>query len=78
MVSVLFRPCHLASIPLPVSYEAGQNHLVAGRRAVLVRKFLRNSAWNRGGQVIRKLAGLGIGAPGLYFAGLPIMDCIGS
>jgi len=35
MVSVLFSPCHLASIPLIVSYVAGQNQLVAGRKAVL-------------------------------------------
>jgi cytochrome c-type biogenesis protein len=34
MVSVLFSPCHLASIPLIVSYVAGQNRLVAGRQAV--------------------------------------------
>lgn len=35
MVSVLFSPCHLASIPLMVSYVAGQNQVVEGRRAVL-------------------------------------------
>ena len=35
MVSVLFSPCHLASIPLVVSYVAGQKQIVAGRRAVL-------------------------------------------
>jgi len=35
MVSVLFSPCHLASIPLIVSYVAGQNQLVAGKKAVL-------------------------------------------
>ena len=35
MVSVLFSPCHLASIPLIVSYVAGQNQIIAGRRAVL-------------------------------------------
>jgi len=35
MVSVLFSPCHLASIPLIVSYVAGQNQLVEGRRAAL-------------------------------------------
>ena len=35
MVSVLFSPCHLASIPLMISYVAGQNQLVEGRRAVL-------------------------------------------
>ena len=35
MVSVLFSPCHLASIPLIVSYVAGQNQIIAGRKAVL-------------------------------------------
>ncbi len=35
MVSVLFSPCHLASIPLLVSYVAGQNQIVEGRKAVL-------------------------------------------
>lgn len=35
MVSVLFSPCHLASIPLIVSYVAGQNQVVAGRKAAL-------------------------------------------
>ena len=35
MVSVLFSPCHLASIPLIVSYVAGQNQAVAGRKAAL-------------------------------------------
>nr|WP_319585257.1 cytochrome c biogenesis protein CcdA [uncultured Desulfobulbus sp.] len=35
MVSVLFSPCHLASIPLIVSYVAGQKQIIAGRKAVL-------------------------------------------
>lgn len=35
MVSVLFSPCHLASIPLIVSYVAGQNKIIAGRQAAL-------------------------------------------
>lgn len=35
MVSVLFSPCHLASIPLMVSYVAGQHQVVRGRRAML-------------------------------------------
>ena len=35
MVSVTFSPCHLASMPLIVSYVAGQNQIVAGRKAVL-------------------------------------------
>lgn len=35
MVSVLFSPCHLASIPLLVSYVAGQDQIVEGRKAAL-------------------------------------------
>ncbi|MDK9708155.1 MAG: cytochrome C biosynthesis protein [Desulforhopalus sp.] len=35
IVSVLFSPCHLASIPLIIGYVGGQNHLVEGRRATL-------------------------------------------
>lgn len=35
MVSVLFSPCHMASIPLIVSYVAGQHQIIAGRRAAL-------------------------------------------
>lgn len=34
LVSVLFSPCHLASIPLMVGYVAGQGSLVQGRQAV--------------------------------------------
>ncbi len=34
MVSVLFSPCHLASIPLMVAYVAGQDVLVKPRQAV--------------------------------------------
>lgn len=33
MVSVLFSPCHLASIPLMVGYVAGQGTLVQGKQA---------------------------------------------
>ena len=35
MVSVLFSPCHLASIPLIISYVAGQNQIIEGRKAAL-------------------------------------------
>ncbi|MFW6235302.1 MAG: cytochrome c biogenesis CcdA family protein [Desulfovibrionales bacterium] len=35
LVSVLFSPCHLASIPLIVGYVGGQNEAVEGRRAAL-------------------------------------------
>ncbi|GAB4336970.1 MAG: cytochrome c biogenesis CcdA family protein [Desulfobulbaceae bacterium] len=34
MVSVLFSPCHLASIPLIIGYVGGQNAIVKGRQAV--------------------------------------------
>lgn len=34
MISVLFSPCHLASIPLIVAYVGGQARLVRGRQAV--------------------------------------------
>jgi cytochrome c-type biogenesis protein len=35
MVSVLFSPCHLASIPLIVGYVAGQDKIVEGRQATV-------------------------------------------
>jgi cytochrome c-type biogenesis protein len=35
MVSVLFSPCHLASIPLIVGYVAGQDRIVEGRQATV-------------------------------------------
>ena len=35
VVSVLFSPCHLASIPLIIGYVGGQNHLIEGRKAML-------------------------------------------
>ncbi len=35
VISVLFSPCHLASIPLIVGYVAGQRSIIEGRRAVL-------------------------------------------
>lgn len=34
MVSILFSPCHLASIPLIIGYVGGQNTIVKGRQAV--------------------------------------------
>lgn len=34
MVSVLFSPCHMASIPLIVGYVGGQNTIIKGRQAV--------------------------------------------
>jgi cytochrome c-type biogenesis protein len=35
MVSVLFSPCHLASIPLIVGYVAGQDRIIEGRQATV-------------------------------------------
>jgi cytochrome c-type biogenesis protein len=35
MVSVLFSPCHLASIPLVIAYVGGQQKIVEGRKAAL-------------------------------------------
>ncbi len=35
MVSVLFSPCHLASIPLIIAYVGGQEKIIAGRRAAM-------------------------------------------
>ncbi|WP_085103801.1 cytochrome c biogenesis protein CcdA [Desulfovibrio gilichinskyi] len=35
VVSVLFSPCHLASIPLIVGYVGGQKELVKGKKAAL-------------------------------------------
>ena len=39
MVSVLFSPCHLASIPLIIGYVGGQNQLIEGRKATLYAVF---------------------------------------
>ena len=33
LISVLFSPCHLASIPLMVGYVAGQGRVIEGREA---------------------------------------------
>ena len=35
IISVLFSPCHLASIPLIIAYVGGQNSRVTGRQATL-------------------------------------------
>jgi cytochrome c-type biogenesis protein len=34
MVSVLFSPCHMASIPLIIGYVGGQHAIISGRQAV--------------------------------------------
>jgi cytochrome c-type biogenesis protein len=49
---------------------------IAGSSTALVRKLLQNNAWNKGSIVIRKLAGVCIGALGLYFVSQPIMGII--
>lgn len=49
---------------------------LAGSSTALVKKFLSNSAWNKGSTVFRKLAGVCIGVLGLYFVSLPIMNSI--
>ncbi len=36
MVSVLFSPCHLASIPLIVAYVAGQEKAIDPRQALTI------------------------------------------
>lgn len=46
---------------------------VAGSSAALVRKLIANSAWQRGGMLFRRFAGLVIGLLGLYFIVQPFM-----
>jgi cytochrome c-type biogenesis protein len=48
----------------------------AGSSTALVQRFLDNSAWQRGSRIFRKLAGLCIGALGLYFIGQPLLAAI--
>jgi cytochrome c-type biogenesis protein len=49
---------------------------LAGSSTALVKKFLSNSAWHRGSNIFRKLAGICIGILGLYFVSLPILNSI--
>lgn len=49
---------------------------LAGSSTALVKRFLANSAWNRGSKIFRKLAGVCIGVLGLYFFSLPIINSI--
>ena len=49
---------------------------LAGSSTALVKKFFANNTWNRGSTIFRKLAGVCIGALGLYFVCLPIMNNI--
>ncbi len=46
---------------------------VAGSSTALVKRFLANTAWQRGGQLFRKLAGVTIGLLGLYFIAYPFI-----
>lgn len=48
----------------------------AGSSTALAQRFLDNSAWQRGSRIFRKLAGLCIGALGLYFIGQPLLAAI--
>lgn len=47
---------------------------LAGSSTALVKKFLANSAWNKGSNIFRKLAGVCIGVLGLYFVSRPILN----
>lgn len=62
MVSVVFSPCHLASIPLIVAYVGGQQ--------------MDNSAWQGAGNWFRKGAGAVIGLLGIYFISSPFIDAV--
>lgn len=46
---------------------------VAGSSAAMVRRLLANSAWQRGGMVFRRLAGVMIGLLGVYFVTQPFI-----
>ena len=50
--------------------------VVAGSSTALVKQFLANRAWQRGSTLFRKLAGLCIGALGIYFISQPLMSII--
>jgi cytochrome c-type biogenesis protein len=49
---------------------------VAGSSTAFVKKILDNSNWSTGSTLFRKLAGVCIGALGIYFVGKPIIDMI--
>jgi len=49
---------------------------VAGSSTALVKRFLANSAWQQGSHYFRKVAGLGIGALGVYFISQPLISII--
>jgi cytochrome c-type biogenesis protein len=49
---------------------------LAGSSTALVKRFLANSAWQQGSGVFRKLAGVCIGALGIYFISQPLMAIV--
>jgi cytochrome c-type biogenesis protein len=49
---------------------------VAGSSTALVKRFLANSAWQQGSHYFRKVAGVGIGALGVYFISQPLISII--
>ena len=50
--------------------------VIAGSSSALVKRFLDNSSWQQGSTVFRKLAGVCIGALGLYFISQPLLQTI--
>jgi len=49
---------------------------LAGSSTALVKRFLANSAWQQGSGIFRKLAGVCIGALGIYFISQPLMAIV--
>ena len=49
---------------------------MAGSSTALVKRFLENSAWQQGSSLFRKIAGVGIGAMGLYFIAQPLLAMV--
>lgn len=47
---------------------------IAGSSTALVKRFLANSAWQRGGMVFRRVAGVIVGLLGLYFVVQPFFS----
>ncbi|RJQ70825.1 MAG: hypothetical protein C4519_19645 [Desulfobacteraceae bacterium] len=88
MVSVLFSPCHLASIPLIVAYVGGQQNAIhpllfapghclpiaaAGGSTAMVRKLTESGAWQGAGLWFRRAAGTLIALLGVYFIAKPLV-----
>ena len=49
---------------------------MAGSSTALVKRLLENSAWQQGSGLFRKIAGVGIGAMGLYFIAQPLLAMV--